>query len=52
MTVTKIKVPDSAHDWHAVQAVLKPTIDWFADMSGLGEMTKAINEYESLEVLP
>ena len=52
MTVTKIKVPDSAHDWHAVQAVLKPTIDWFADMSGLGKMTKAINEYESLEVLP
>ncbi|WP_276860936.1 alpha/beta hydrolase [Bifidobacterium merycicum] len=52
MTVVKIKVPDSAHDWHAVQAVLKPTIDWFADMSGLGKMTKTFNEYESVEVLP
>lgn len=52
MDVTKVAVTDSAHDWHAVQAVLRPTIDRFAQMSGLGDMTKTINEYKSLEVLP
>ena len=41
----------AGHDWHAVQAVWRPGLDWFGERTGLGEMTKSLKEYPQVEVL-
>ncbi|KFI95682.1 esterase [Bifidobacterium stellenboschense] len=48
--ITEIVVPGRGHDWHAVQAVWRPGVDWFGARTGLGEMTKSIKEYPQVEV--
>ncbi|NEG56074.1 alpha/beta hydrolase-fold protein [Bifidobacterium platyrrhinorum] len=48
--VTEIVVPGRGHDWHAVQAVWRPGVDWFGARTGLGAMTKSIKEYPQVEV--
>ena len=51
MEVTELIVPGTGHDWHAVQAVWRPGLDWFGERTGLGEMTKSLKEYPQVEVL-
>ena len=51
MEVTELIVPGAGHDWHAVQAVWRPGLDWFGERTGLGEMTKSLKEYPQVEVL-
>ncbi|NMN02249.1 alpha/beta hydrolase [Bifidobacterium panos] len=51
MSVTMLQVPNTAHDWHAAEAVLEPALDKFCQLSGLGELTKSLEEYSSVEVL-
>ena len=41
----------AGHDWHAVQAVWRPGLDWFGERTGLGEMAKSLKEYPQVEVL-
>ena len=48
--VTEIVVPSRGHDWHAVQAVWKPGVDWFGARTGLGTMTRSIKDYPQVEV--
>ncbi|PLS29229.1 esterase [Bifidobacterium parmae] len=48
--VTEIVVPGHGHDWHAVQAVWRPGVDWFGARTGLGTMTKNVKEYPQVEV--
>lgn len=51
MQTTELVVPGADHDWHAVQAVWNPGLDWFGARTGLGEMTKSLEEYPQVEVL-
>ena len=51
MEVTELIVPGAGHDWHAVQAVWRPGLDWFGERTGLGEMAKSLKEYPQVEVL-
>ncbi|MBT1169848.1 alpha/beta hydrolase-fold protein [Bifidobacterium sp. SO4] len=51
MEVTELLVPGTGHDWHAVQAVWKPGLEWFGQRTGLGAMTKSVKEYSQVEVL-
>lgn len=51
MEVTELIVPGAGHDWHAVQAVWRPGLDWFGERTGLGEMSKSLKEYPQVEVL-
>lgn len=51
MEVIELIVPGTGHDWHAVQAVWRPGLDWFGERTGLGEMTKSLKEYPQVEVL-
>lgn len=51
METTELVVPGADHDWHAVQAVWNPGLDWFGARTGLGEMTKSLEEYPQVEVL-
>ncbi|WP_240542179.1 alpha/beta hydrolase-fold protein [Bifidobacterium sp. CP2] len=48
--VTEIVVPGTGHDWHAVQAVWRPGVDWFGARTGLGAMTKNVGDYPQVEV--
>ena len=36
MEVTELIVPGAGHDWHAVQAVWRPGLDWFGERTGFG----------------
>ena len=51
MEVTELIVTGTGHDWHAVQAVWRPGLDWFGERTGLGEMAKSLKEYPQVEVL-
>ncbi|NMM98932.1 alpha/beta hydrolase [Bifidobacterium olomucense] len=51
MEVTELLVPNTGHDWHAVQAVWKPGLEWFGQRTGLGTMTKPLKDYSQVEVL-
>ncbi|KAB7789583.1 esterase [Bifidobacterium leontopitheci] len=51
MSVTELLAPGTGHDWHAVQAVWKPGLDWFGQRTGLGNMTKSLKDYSQVEVL-
>lgn len=51
METTELVVPGADHDWHAVQAVWNPGLDWFGARTGLGKMTKSLEEYPQVEVL-
>lgn len=51
MDVTELAVPGTGHDWHAVQAVWRPGVDWFGERTGLGEMTRTLKDYSQVEVL-
>lgn len=50
MEVTELVVPGTGHDWHAVQAVWKPGLDWFGERTGLGDMKQPISDYPQVEV--
>ena len=51
MDVTELVVPDTGHDWHAVQAVWRAGLDWFGERTGLGEMPQTLKDYNQVEVL-
>lgn len=51
MDVTELLVPGTGHDWHAVQAVWRPGLDWFGQRTGLGDMTTSLKDYSQVEVL-
>lgn len=51
MDVTELVVPDTGHDWHAVQAVWRAGLDWFGERTGLGEMPQPLKDYNQVEVL-
>lgn len=42
---------ESGHDWHAVQAALRPTIEIFGEQAGLGTNTKPLSAYNNLEIV-
>jgi dienelactone hydrolase len=51
MSVTTLVVSDAGHDWHSVQAALRPAIDLFCQRTGLGGEMKPLQQYPRLRVV-
>ena len=51
MGVTTLISKRSGHDWHAVQAALKPEIAIFGTQSGLGNNTVPLDAYPNIQIV-
>ena len=51
MEVTELIMPGAGHDWHAVQAVSRPGVDWCGERAGFCAMTRSLKENPQLALV-
>jgi enterochelin esterase-like enzyme len=51
MQVTAVTALNSGHDWHAVQAGLRPTLERFCKQTGLGTQVTPLSAYGDIKVV-